>query len=546
MCDHHPVSAAPARRGSRLEHGAAHAAEHRLWSRRGFLASLGALSAGAFTVGASPLRVFGGSPFSRQLDAIAPNRILVLIQLRGGNDGLNTIVPYNDDRYYTMRPAIAIPREEALALSLTDQLGMHPSLAPLESHFGNGDMAVVQQVGYPDFTLSHFRSTDIWLSASDADRIEGTGWLGRYLQAENPGFDLNPPDNPLAVQIGGSVAQMFKGPTADMGMMLTSTKVLDRLVADGEVYNTSAVPATTYGEEMAFARLVANNSFRYAGAVSEAYDRGSNSITYPDIEGKLASNLATVARLIDGGLGARIYHVSLIGFDTHANQTNQHANLLDMLARSIDVFMQDVANLEGDHEVLAMTYSEFGRRVPQNGSKGTDHGTAAPVLLFGKGLNGGVYGGPPDLANLDSGNMAFETDFRSVYGTILQRWFGINRNQTQEALLGFNYASLDLFSEPLAIGGPGGEQPDGFELGQNYPNPFASATTISFSLREAGPVTVDVYDIQGRVVAALVDRTLPAGEHRVTFDAAGLPSGTYLYRIRTGAGEQTRTMVRMR
>jgi uncharacterized protein (DUF1501 family) len=545
MCDHSHPHRAP-RHGSCLEHGSAHEADHRHWSRRGFLASLGAFSAGSFLLGSAPVRVFGASSFAERFKNADPNRILVLIQLRGGNDGLNTIVPFNDDLYYNLRPALAIPKEDAEPYRLNANLGMHPALAPLHPHFSEGRMAVLQNVGYPDSTLSHFRSTDIWVTASDADEVVGTGWLGRHLQAEHPGFDLNPPEKPLAVQIGGSVAQLFKGTRGDMGMMLTSTKVLDNLLAGGEIYDTTAVPATLYGQEMAFTRLVANNSFRYADAVRAAYDAGDNSIDYPDIEGKLGSNLATVARLIDGDLGAKIYHLTLIGFDTHSNQENTHANLLDILAKSIDAFLTDIASLDPEKEVLVMTYSEFGRRVPQNGSRGTDHGTAAPVLLFGSGLKGGVYGTLPNLASLDGGNLNHDIDFRSVYGTVLQEWFGIQRPRVVDALLGFGYTSLKFVANPLAVGVDDPVLPEGSTLHQNYPNPFYPSTTIAFSLSDTSAVRLEVYDVQGRRVRTLVDRTLGAGEHQVPFEAGSLPSGPYFYRLQTSGGVQTREMVLVR
>ena len=545
MCTFHDKQSAKPRYGSRLEHGRAHEVDHRRWSRRGFLGSLGALATGAFMFGTTPVRAFGASPVLSQLSNAASNRILLLIQLRGGNDGLNTVVPFNDDIYYNQRPAIAIPKSEASAFKLSSNLGTHPELSSLQSHFGEGNMAVVQNVGYPDFTLSHFRSTDIWFSGSDADVVESSGWIGRYLESEFPDFDTNPTEYPLAVQIGGAAGQVFKGPTTDMGMSLVSPQLLDRLLADGEVYDTSAVPATTFGEEMAFVRSIANSSFRYADAIKDAGDAGRNSVEYPQGDTKLFKNLATIARLIKGGLGAQIYHTSMMGFDTHANQLNSHGNLLRWMATGIDAFLRDMEDA-GDTEILVMTYSEFGRRVGQNGSKGTDHGQAAPLFLFSSGLRGGLYGNGPNLNDLDGGNLRFEVDFRSVYGTILQDWFGFEPASVRSTLFGFPFERIRFVADPAYTSVEDPSEPVSFELGTNYPNPFRSATTISYSVEQSGPVLLEVFDLRGRKVRTLVDRSVTAGRYQVQFAADRLPSGTYLYRMQTAAGEQSRTMTVVR
>ncbi|MFK7843759.1 MAG: DUF1501 domain-containing protein, partial [Rhodothermales bacterium] len=262
MCDTKTIDK-KLRMGSSLEHGKAHAEDHRRWSRRDFLSGLGALSAGALLLGGTPVRTFGMSPLMEQLHRMETDRILVLIQLKGGNDGLNTVVPFNDDVYYNLRPAIAIPKSEASAFSLSGNLGMNPALNPLQSVYGDGKMAVLQNVGYPEPTLSHFRSTDIWQTATDHDVIKGTGWLGRYLDVINPDFIENPLEKPLAVQIGSGSAQLFNGPNANMGMQLFSNEFLQRLT-DGELYDQNDVPATKYGGEMSFVRSITNNSFRYA------------------------------------------------------------------------------------------------------------------------------------------------------------------------------------------------------------------------------------------------------------------------------------------
>ena len=533
------------RKGSSLAHGKAHAEDHRIWSRRDFLSGLGALGAGAMFLGATPVRSYGMSPLMAQINKMESDRILVLIQLKGGNDGLNTVVPFNDDIYYNLRPAISIPKSEAQAFSLNSNLGMHPALAPLQSLYGDGQMAVVQNVGYPDPTLSHFRSTDIWQTGTDRDTIAGTGWLGRYLNVENPGFIEAPPEKPLAVQIGSGSAQLFKGPSANMGMQLFSNEFLLRLT-DGELYNQNAVPDTKYGSEMSFVRSITNNSFRYAEAVSEASMLGENSLNYPDGEGKLATNLATVARLIKGKLGARIYHISLQGFDTHSGQLNPHESLLNTLATNVAAFLEDLASDDSDTEVLTMTYSEFGRRAEQNGSGGTDHGEAAPLFLFGPEVKGGLIGGVPNLQNIHNGNVPHTVDFRSVYATILQDWFGLGSHVVNASLFGFNFQKLGFIASPSPVDVEPSEQPAGFDLSQNYPNPFNPTTTIRYTLDHSSHVKLDVFDMQGKKVQTLVDQLHADGSHEIQFDAGGLPSGTYVYRLQAGGSVQTKKMVLLR
>jgi uncharacterized protein (DUF1501 family) len=459
---------------------------------------------------------------------------------------LNTVIPYNDDVYYANRPTIAIPRTEAALLDLNGDLGFHPALAPLDPYFKKGELAVLQNVGYPTPNLSHFRSTDIWQSASASVIVENTGWLGRYLDGRFPDFQDEPPDYPLAVQIGGGVSQLFQGPNANMGMSLLSVNFFDRLANDGDLYDTSSTPPTPYGNEMAYVRSVANDSFLYADAIKIASEAARNSLEYPS-NNVLAPSLATVARLIKGRLGSPIYHVSLNGFDTHASQLNTHGPLLGWLAASLDAFMKDLATDSSDTEVLVMTYSEFGRRVGQNASGGTDHGAGAPLLLMSTGVNGGLYGNAPDLANLQGGNVPFEIDFRCVYGTVLQDWFGFAPAEARDALFGFEFAKVPFVETPAgAVATESFEAPSSFRLAQNYPNPFNPSTTIAFTLAQSGPVTLEVFDAGGRRVRTLVDRTVAAGTHTVPFDAGSLPSGAYIYRMITPNGLESKKMVLLR
>ena len=532
------------RHGSCLEHGQAHRADHRRWSRRDFLTSLGLVAGGSVLLGKTPVRAFARSPLLQRLQGIESDRVLVLIQLFGGNDGLNTIIPIGDPTYYLGRPTLRI--EQSQAHLLAPELYVHPSFEPLHGLYNDdGHMAIIQNVGYPSPDLSHFRGTDIWLTASDADDYLTSGWTGRSLEAAYPQVEDDPLPYPLAVQIGGISSVLFQGADRNMGMTLTSPELFERLASEGRLYDTDNVPATAYGTEMAYLRGVASDAFRYATAIQEAAAAGANEVEYPG-DNYLAWNLSIVARLIKGGLGARIYHVSIDGFDTHAAQAFVHATLLRRLAEAVVAFQQDLARGGWDDRVLAMTFSEFGRRVEENGSQGTDHGTGAPMFLFGTGVNGGRFGNAPVLDDLDdAGNLRFDVDFRAVYSTILQHWFGFS-TPAAVGTLGRAYEPLPVIGAPAPTATEAPEVPRRMALDQNYPNPFNRSTTITYALDRPARAHLRVYDMRGRLVRTLVDGPQPAGTHTVTFDVGTLPSGPYLYRLVGPDGTFTRKMLLVR
>ena len=529
------------RKGSRLQDGKDHANDHLSWSRRDFMSAIGASVSGAIMLGATPVRALGGSFYS-SLQQTDSDRILVLVQLDGGNDGLNTVVPVEDDEYYAVRPGVAIKKVEALKIS--DLLGFHPSFESLMPLYNEGQMAVLQNVGYPEQDLSHFRSTDIWMSASAASDYVNTGWVGRSM-AERVGGDVQLLDYPLAVQLGRGVPLLLKGEERSMGMSVNSTSTFDRLIDSGKFYDESAVSDSVTGNEISFVRSVANDAFRYASAIQEAANAGGNSVEYPN--SNLSENLAIVARLIKGNLGAKIYHVVIGGFDTHANQPNRHAELLKDLAEAVAAFQADISAGGWQEQVLTMTFSEFGRRVEENASFGTDHGTAAPLFLFGPSIAGGLYGSNPDLLNVDRyGNLTANFNFRNVYSTVLQDWFGFSPEATA-SIIGEAFPSLNFVSNPIFISTEQPSVSQGFDLKPNYPNPFTGQTTLSFSLAATTNVRLRVFDAEGREVKTVLDRTLSSGSHEVVFQSGGLPSGRYFYRLETpegGSSVRAMTIVR--
>lgn len=478
----------------------------------------------------------GGSRLRRFANIPDDGRVLVLVQLAGGNDGLNAVVPFEHDAYYNARPNLAVPRTDVLRLA--DDIGFHPALEGLLRLYDEGNLAVVQGVGYPNPNRSHFKSTDIWLTASDSNDIRETGWLGRY-------FDLVcPPEEdesrcvasgPPAIQIGltSSLALLGKNPK---GITLRDPLTFYNLVAhqpDRHGSDPSPMPRTVAERELQFLRETAAAAFDYAEDIRTATEKGANVVTYPDSD--LASQLAIVARLIAGGLSTRVYIVSIKGFDTHANQRGIHDALLRQVGEALAAFQQDLKQLGLSDRVVGMCFSEFGRRVSENASGGTDHGTAAPMFLFGEPIQGGVYGAHPSLTDLDHGDLKHEFDFRQIYATLLDHWLGFDSAQ----VLGRNYATLPLVSPVTGLNSDQ-QIPQHYTLAAPYPNPFNPATTIEYGIPISSPIEVSVFSLLGRRVAHWQWDRQPAGWHKLVWRPNELPSGTYVIQLRSGSVRLTR------
>lgn len=469
------------------------------------------------------------------------DRVLVLIQLAGGNDGLNTVVPTEDALYYNNRPNLAIGKNKTVKIN--DTLGFHPALSGFGALYEQGNLAIVQGVSYPNPDRSHFRGTDIWLTATDADVFGSTGWVGRYLSSKAPNFPVTLPPEPLAVQIGSSLSLGLAGPSGAMGVTFRDPDEFYRLVNAGgaiEEVPSADLGNTQAAQEVAFMRNVAKSADVYASVVKQAADKApAASVTYPATQ--LASALKVVAQLITGGLKSKVYLVSLTNgsFDTHANQVNAadptvgaHAALLTELNGAVTAFMNDLTNQGHADRVAGMTFSEFGRRVAENGSLGTDHGTAAPMFVFGGKVNGAVYGNNPDLVNLDDrGDLLVSNDFREVYASVLLQWFA-EPSTLQEQILYHDFASkaLPLFEMPSAVReGAAAGTLIGFR--SIAPNPAANDVVVSLTVDPAADAVVDVCDLQGRTLATVpVDAF--AGQARLNVGA--LANGTYVLSLRSG------------
>jgi uncharacterized protein (DUF1501 family) len=341
-------------------------------------------------------------------------KILVVIQLSGGNDGLNTIVPHNNDLYYSLRPQLAIPKSNVLQAS--DSLGFHPALAKLNDLYDKGYLGVINNVGYPNPDRSHFRSMDIWHTASDSNEYLNTGWIGRYLDASCKECQVAH----QAVEIDDMLGLALKGENIK-GMAVKNPKKLYQLLNNNyfQQIRKNEVKSTDPSLNYLYKTLAETTS-----SADYIYDKSKiyqSHAAYPDNE--FAGQLKTVAELINSGIETKVYYVSLSGFDTHVRQQPQHQRLLATYAESVHAFVNDLEKNNRFQDVLIMTFSEFGRRVSQNASGGTDHGTANNLFVMGKNLKKkGFINGTPDLSKLDEGDLIHDVDFRSVYATLLKKW----------------------------------------------------------------------------------------------------------------------------
>ena len=518
------------RKGSSIHHGKAHSNEHSAWSRRSFIKSLGLAGGGSMMLGNIPVFAAAESLFSKALAVSDSDRILVLIRLKGGNDGLNTIVPVFDyDTYAINRQTIAIPENQLFTLS--DDFGMPDYMSPLESMWGDGKMKVIHGVGYPDQSLSHFRSADIWAAASGADEAIDSGWLGRHFENEYPDFITEPPEFPPAIQIGSLGNQIFDGNDGtSYSFSVANPEQLFEIAKNGWLHDAQNIPDCFYGEQVGFMRGIANATFLYANVINDAYTSSTNDVVYDDMQ--LSNQLALVARMIKGGMQTKVYLVTLDGFDTHADQTEDQPYLLTDVASAVKNFYDDIAATGMDDKVLSMTFSEFGRRVEQNASDGTDHGSSAPVMMFGPSLNGnGFIGEHPDLNDLDEdGNMHHSTDFRQIYATVLQDWLCLDPVIVDELLLDESFVRLDLGLECQAT--------SVFETSQsNFKHNAIYSTDgeiyIVYELPSETHVNIQLFNVLGQPVSQLVNTRQFVGEHRVGIrvNSGNLSNGQYIYRI---------------
>jgi len=399
---------------------------------------LGALS--GITVVANADHVFGRALADAPLPGLpgAGDRILLLINLQGGNDGLNCVVPHGNPLYYRMRPTLGIAQSDVLAIDANT--GFNPQMRALKAMYDKGQVAVVQGVGYPNPDHSHFRSTEIWQTAAPQS-YEHTGWLGRYLD------DANLPKNNLFNGIALAEVQPE---------VLVSNEVdvpsIASLRGYGLISDRNALAKRTYTELATDDTLpFASPYLAHVAEIEDHAQRGSEELpklvagykteaSYPATP--LGRSLALAAQIAGSRLGTRVLYVQHGSFDTHVSQKETQDRLLGEFSDAIGAFYADLAAHGNDARVLTLTFSEFGRRIAENGSRGTDHGEASPLFAIGGGVKGGLYGVAPDLSDTNMGNVRFTTDFRSVYATVLERWLG----RPSQSILAGNFEQLPIIA----------------------------------------------------------------------------------------------------
>lgn len=361
------------------------------------------------------------------------NKVLVVVQLSGGNDGLNTVIPYRNDIYYKLRPQLGIRREQALAL--TDELGIHPALKSFKALYDDGALGIMNSVGYPNPDRSHFRSMDIWQSASESKDFWGTGWIGRYLDAQCKGCDKPT----QALEIDDTLSLALKGDHVK-GLALTDPQRL--YGASNDRYFKELLAQQQHDDEhhnVDYLYKTMAETISSAAYIQQQFKTFKSKETYPATD--LGRSMKTIAELIMTDINTSVYYVSHGSFDTHVGQQQQQQRLFEQLSDALQVFTTDLKKNNRFQDVLVMTFSEFGRRVGQNASGGTDHGTANNMFLIGGGLQQkGLLNEGPDLVNLQDGDLKYKVDFKNVYATLLKKWLGAD----DQAILKKQYEYLSF------------------------------------------------------------------------------------------------------
>jgi uncharacterized protein (DUF1501 family) len=484
------------------------------------------------------LYALGRNLFLESLTSLHPDRILVLVQLNGGNDGLNTLIPL--DQYGNLTKAranIMIPENKVL--SLAGDLGLHPSMEKLRQLYSEEKILFIQNVGYPDPNFSHFRSKDIITTASDSDVVLHTGWMGRILQDIHPEYPSGYPNatypHPLALTIGSTNSPTCQGESSNLGTVIQNLNTNYQSGGSGDEF-----PDTPFGNEMEFITEVMRQTELYLGVIGEAASNATNlSDLWPERgENKLADQLKIVANLIAGELKTQVYVVNLGGFDTHSAQvvngatdTGNHANLMDKVSQALHAFQDDLSLLGIEDRVLGFVFSEFGRRIKSNASLGTDHGAAWPAILFGSRVNPTIIGDNPLIPDTvgTKDNLPYQYDFRSVYGSIFRAWFKADEASIRDVLYK-DFESLDILKSTTSAGGRHpGTGPDygtGLQIRNLYPNPASDHMRVDF-ISGGDPVSLSIFTTEGRKIRTISVQQPPSGRNSLTIDTSDLVTGNY-------------------
>ncbi|NOT73654.1 MAG: DUF1501 domain-containing protein [Cyclobacteriaceae bacterium] len=567
--------------------------------RRSFLQKL-SMAAIPLTLGGIPIRTLAENAFTRMAQQSTNDRVLVILQMHGGNDGMNAIIPVDKyEQYYSVRPNIAIPSKNSVrkmiqldsTLKSDAQVGLHPDMLSMKAMYDQARMCIVQGVSYKNNNGSHFRGRDISFMGGSFDDYFSSGWVGRYLQQEFAPkvypADFPNPDmlDPLAIEMGSDVSLIFH----QQGNIPTSISLNDpesfaRLVDSLEGFQDQgidprgkppvALDNSPYGKELNWILGLEQKSENYADRLAAVYERSSpSSVVYPETypyhapkgsyHNGLTPQLKLVARLLDGGgagqgVKTKVFLVKIGGFDTHAEQVEsydptmgQHAALMYHITSAMKAFQEDLRARGLEDRVLTVTTSEFGRRIHSNGSYGTDHGTGGPMFIFGKGVQPGVIGKVPDMTK---DNVEMQYDYRQVYANLLRDWMLVEESKINNDIFfkdflngpreegGGNYEPLPLATQVIN-GVSESFISDRFALMDCYPNPAKNSASFGFRINSTRQVSLSILDNTGRVVKNLMDEGRDAGEHWITSDLSDLKPGLYIYHIKSGLLKESKKLV---
>lgn len=529
-------------------------------NRRGFIKKLPKMGAALAVFNGMPLAEMALAERIKHISAKSTNdRVLVLIQMHGGNDGLNSIIPINQyDLYQNLRPEIALPdkgKRKIIELDSKFQLGLHPDLQSFKSMYDQGEAAIIQNVAYENVNQSHFRSTNIWMMGGGASDYYHSGWAGRYLENIYPDYpEYHPNDkmqDPLALEIGKTISLAFHRDNGiPAGLSIDDPEKFYKMTAGGGGGMPAYDNGTRYGDAVNYIKSIEQKSNQYAERLYEVYKKGKNHIVYPEkypeftpyqyANNPLAPQLKTIARLIHGGCRTKIFLAKMGGFDTHHNQVEYgeptkgiHAALQWHLSTAVKAFYDDLKKAGIDDKVLTVTFSEFGRRAVSD-HNGTDHGKAAPMFIFNKHLKGGVFGKNTDLNNLDQGNIKPQFDYRQVLTGVLKDWFEADQDVIQEVKFDqFVDNRVDLFGKMNNEPDPVDKAKE--ELKTCYPNPAYHEIFFNYSLSKRQYVTLHIFNKRGEPVLIVVNEGQDAGEYTVRADISRLHPGFFTFKLKAGS-----------
>jgi uncharacterized protein (DUF1501 family) len=517
-------------------------------NRRDFI-KLSSLASASLPIALSGFPIFANDKPKEYNFTVGNDNVLVLIQLQGGNDGLNTIFNVNQyDNLQSVRSNIIVPENELLIVD--DVTRFHPSMTGIKEIWDQEKVAIIQNVGYPNQNRSHFRSTDIWNSASSANAYVSSGWIGRFFDINHSEFPSNYPNtenlDPFAITIGEIVSETCQGTNANFSMALIDPNNPGTAL----VSNSSEITNNCYGDAISFVNDTISQTNAYAEVIVNAANAGKNlSEKYTDSE--LSEKLKNVAKLISGGIKTKIFVVQIGGFDNHDNQvvegetkTGKHAELLQELSDAMHAFQDDLQLLNIDEKVIGMTYSEFGRRIRSNAGLGTDHGTAAPLFLFGTCAKNQVLGDAPEIDTQvdEQEGVQMQYDFRNIYSTILTDWLGATK-QESTTLLFTDFDALPIFKEGCAAALSTDDFIlEGLEI-KVFPNPTINVVNIQF-IGNNEQVKITLYNTIGAIVKEITNKKYSAIKHTLHVDVKNLPKGNYFVHYQSKGISKTKKLLK--